>query len=107
MIVQHVLLASGIGLLMGMFIHVRVNGKLKKPRNTKKFFYPGCLEDMFWGAVAGALLVIVSDPADWWRSIFLGIIGGYSGEQIVRQFEYHKILNREVPDAQPTPKEAS
>jgi hypothetical protein len=85
----NLLVAISVGSVMGILMHAKKHRKIKKPRNTKLSFHLGVLEEMLWGAAAATLLVLISEPSDWWRAVFLGIIGGYGGESVVRQHEYN------------------
>ncbi|MEH6989514.1 DUF4257 domain-containing protein [Cytobacillus firmus] len=50
-----ILIAAGIGSVMGVLSHDKRNNTIKKPRNTKRTFYPGFLTDMAYGALGGVL----------------------------------------------------
>ncbi|WP_214482971.1 DUF4257 domain-containing protein [Bacillus sp. SM2101] len=90
----NLVIAVFTGCFMGVLMHTKKHGKVKKPKNTKLAYHPGVLEEMLWGAVAASLLVIISEPSDWWRAVFLGIIGGYGGEGVVLQFDYQKATKK-------------
>ena len=82
-----ILIAAGIGSMMGVLSHAKRNNTIKKPRNTKRTFYPGFLTDMAYGALAAVAVVIVADPNGLERVILTSILGGYAGEGTIAKLE--------------------
>jgi hypothetical protein len=81
------LLAAGIGSIMGLMTHAKRNKTIKKPRNSKRTFYPGFILDMGYGAVAALAVVIVADPNGIERLILTSILGGYAGDSVIAKLE--------------------
>ncbi len=83
----HLVLAIFIGGSMGLLGHAKKQGKIEKPRMTKRFIYLGFLEEMIIGTVAAVLVVASSDTESIFRVVFLSILAGYGGERIVQRVE--------------------
>ncbi|MDE3841064.1 hypothetical protein C0966_17525 (plasmid) [Bacillus methanolicus] len=81
------IVAIGIGAFMGLLTHGKRNKTIRKPRNTKRTFYPGFLLDMAFGAMAALAVVIVADPTGMERVILTAILGGYAGEGAIAKLE--------------------
>ncbi|MFD1778335.1 DUF4257 domain-containing protein [Fredinandcohnia salidurans] len=82
----HLVLAIFIGGSMGLLGHAKKQGKIEKPRVTKRFIYLGFLEEMLIGTIAAVLIVASSDTESIFRVIFLSILAGYGGEKIIQGF---------------------
>ena len=95
----HLVLAIFIGGSMGLLGHAKKQGKIEKPRVTKRFIYLGFLEEMLIGTIAAVLIVASSDTESIFRVIFLSILAGYGGERIIQGFAVVRECNRpnEVP----------
>ncbi|MEK3807572.1 MULTISPECIES: DUF4257 domain-containing protein [Metabacillus] len=85
---QTVLVASLIGGLMGLLGHVKKKGRMEKPRMTKRFIYLGFWEDIAMGTTASILLVLSTEPSSSFQLVVLSIIAGYSGEAVLRSFDF-------------------
>ncbi|MBD1380201.1 DUF4257 domain-containing protein [Metabacillus arenae] len=85
---QQVVIATFIGGLMGLLGHVKKKGRLEKPRITKRFIYLGFWEDVAVGMIAAMLLVLSSEPKSSMQLVILSIIAGYSGEAVLRSFDF-------------------
>ncbi len=83
----HLVLAVIIGGCMGLLGHAKKQGKIEKPRITKRFIYLGFFEEMIIGTVAAVLVVVSSEAESISRVVFLSILAGYGGEKIMQRFE--------------------
>lgn len=83
----NLVLAIFIGSSMGLLGHAKKQGKIEKPRITKRFIYLGFLEEMIIGTVAAVLIVVSSDTDSVFRVVFLSILAGYGGDRIIQTFE--------------------
>lgn len=79
-----------IGGTVGIFGHVRKFGKLVMPRRTKRFVYPGFLQEMFLGAVASLLLMLYLTPHSYVEKMVIGIVAGMSGDSVLANAEILK-----------------
>ncbi|MFC0274512.1 DUF4257 domain-containing protein [Metabacillus herbersteinensis] len=102
---QNVIVASLIGGMMGLLGHVKKKGRLEKPKMTKRYIYLGYFEDITVGIIAAILLVLSSEPKSSVQLVVLSIIAGYSGEAVLRSFDfvrqYHSIDPTKHNDNQP------
>ncbi|TDL76429.1 DUF4257 domain-containing protein [Peribacillus frigoritolerans] len=85
---QTVVVASLIGGLMGLLGHIKKKGRIEKPRMTKRFIYLGFWEDIAMGMTASILLVLSTEPSSSFQLVVLSIIAGYSGEAVLRSFDF-------------------
>ncbi|MDR4886887.1 DUF4257 domain-containing protein [Fredinandcohnia sp. QZ13] len=92
----HLLLAIFIGGSMGLLGHAKKQGKIEKPRVTKRFIYLGFLEEMIIGTVAAVLVVASSDTDSIFRVVFLSILAGYGGERIMQRVEFVRRAERQT-----------
>ncbi|GLB59247.1 DUF4257 domain-containing protein [Cytobacillus sp. NCCP-133] len=84
-----------IGGLVGVVGHIRKEGKLVKPRRTKKFIYLGVLEEMIMGALAAVFLVVSSDPDSTLKVVLLAVIAGFGGDALLTCLDFLKIRHKE------------
>ncbi|CAM3429874.1 DUF4257 domain-containing protein [Cytobacillus oceanisediminis] len=84
-----------IGGLVGVVGHIRKEGKMVKPRRTKKFIYLGVLEEVIMGALAAVFLVVSSDPDSTIRVVLLSVIAGFGGDALLTCLEFLKIRHKE------------
>ncbi|MCC3358633.1 DUF4257 domain-containing protein [Bacillus sp. REN16] len=89
----HLMLAIFIGGSMGLLGHAKKQGKIEKPRVTKRFIYLGFLEEMIIGTVAAVLVVASSDTESIFRVVFLSILAGYGGERIMQRVDLVRQVN--------------
>lgn len=73
---------------MGILGHVKKKGRLEKPRMTKRFIYLGFIEDIIVGMIAAVLLVLSANPESGVQLVILSIVAGYSGEAVLRSFDF-------------------
>lgn len=73
---------------MGILGHIKKKGRLEKPRMTKRFIYLGFFEDIFVGMIASILLVLSANPESGAQLVILSIVAGYSGEAVLRSFDF-------------------
>ncbi|MEH7226285.1 DUF4257 domain-containing protein [Bacillus sp. JJ1566] len=90
----HLVLAIFIGGSMGLLGHAKKQGKIEKPRVTKRFIYLGFLEEMIIGTVAAVLVVASSDTESIFRVVFLSILAGYGGERIMQRVDLVRQVER-------------
>ncbi|WP_077617415.1 DUF4257 domain-containing protein [Litchfieldia sinesaloumensis] len=83
----HLALAILIGGSMGLLGHAKKQGKIEKPRMTKRFIHLGFLEEVLIGMIASVLIVASSDTESIFRVVFLSILAGYGGERIMQGFD--------------------
>ncbi|WP_338777776.1 DUF4257 domain-containing protein [Metabacillus sp. FJAT-52054] len=95
-----ILIASIIGGIMGIVSHIKKRGRLEKPRMTKRFIYLGFYEDFAVGTIAAIMLVLSSEPQSSFQLVLLSIIAGYSGEAVLKSFEFS--AQQEQPEGPPT-----
>ncbi|WP_026583325.1 DUF4257 domain-containing protein [Bacillus sp. J33] len=84
-----------IGGLVGVVGHIRKEGKMVKPRKTKKFIYLGVLEEVIMGALAAVFLVVSSDPESTLKVVLLSVIAGFGGDALLTCLEFLKIRHKE------------
>ncbi|MEH7526077.1 DUF4257 domain-containing protein, partial [Bacillus sp. JJ1503] len=76
-----------IGGLVGAAGHIRKEGRIIKPRKTKKFIYLGFLEEVILGGLAAACLITFSEPDSAFKVVSLSIIAGLGGDALLRGLE--------------------
>ncbi|MCA1029472.1 DUF4257 domain-containing protein [Bacillus timonensis] len=86
----NLIVATVIGGFMGFLGHAKKQGRIEKPRFTKKFIYLGVFEEMIMGVMAALLIVVSTETESLFRVIFLSILAGYAGESVMRKFEIGK-----------------
>ncbi|WP_010283227.1 DUF4257 domain-containing protein [Bacillus timonensis] len=101
----HLVLAIFIGGSMGLLGHAKKQGKIEKPRVTKRFIYLGFLEEMIIGTVAAVLIVVSSDTDSIFRVVFLSILAGYGGDRIMQSFELVRRVECKREESQVTKQE--
>lgn len=84
-----------IGGLVGAAGHIRKEGRLIKPRKTKKFIYLGFLEEVILGGLAATCLVTFSEPDSTLKVVSLSIIAGLGGDTVLRCIEILKIREKD------------
>ncbi|RBP95364.1 uncharacterized protein DUF4257 [Cytobacillus firmus] len=84
-----------IGGLVGVVGHIRKEGKMVKPRRTKKFIYLGVLEEVIMGALAAVFLVVSSDPDSALKVVLLAVIAGFGGDALLTCLDFLKIRHKE------------
>ncbi|MBT2691080.1 DUF4257 domain-containing protein [Bacillus sp. ISL-47] len=84
-----------IGGLVGVVGHIRKEGKMVKPRRTKKFIYLGVLEEVIMGALAAVFLVVSSDPDSTLKIVLLSVIAGFGGDALLTCLDFLKIRHKE------------
>ncbi|MFT4412320.1 DUF4257 domain-containing protein [Fredinandcohnia humi] len=97
----NIMIAGCIGGCMGLLGHAKRQGKIEKPRITKRFIYPGFIEEVIIGSIAAVLIVVSSGAESLSRVVFLSILAGYGGEQIIQGIS----LVRHVPSKEVIPVE--
>jgi Protein of unknown function (DUF4257) len=83
-----------IGAFVGVAGHIKKNGKLIKPRKTKRFIYLGVFEDVIMGALAAVLVVLSANPDSIIAVTITAIIAGLGGEAILKGLEILKIREK-------------
>ncbi|AND39514.1 DUF4257 domain-containing protein [Cytobacillus firmus] len=84
-----------IGGLVGVVGHIRKEGKMVKPRRTKKFIYLGVFEEVIMGALAAVFLVVSSDPDSALKVVLLAVIAGFGGDALLTCLDFLKIRHKE------------
>lgn len=84
-----------IGGLVGVVGHIRKEGKMIKPRRTKKFIYLGVFEEVIMGALAAVFLVVSSDPDSALKVVLLAVIAGFGGDALLTCLDFLKIRHKE------------
>ncbi|KON88893.1 hypothetical protein AF332_20205 [Sporosarcina globispora] len=84
-----------IGGLIGVVGHIRKEGKMVKPRRTKKFIYLGVFEEVIMGALAAVFLVVSSDPDSTLKVVLLAVIAGFGGDALLACLDFLKIRQKE------------
>lgn len=84
-----------IGGLVGVVGHIRKEGKMVKPRRTKKFIYLGVFEEVIMGALAAVFLVVSSDPDSALKVVLLAVIAGFGGDALLTCLDSLKIRHKE------------
>ncbi|URM31624.1 DUF4257 domain-containing protein [Cytobacillus firmus] len=84
-----------IGGLVGVVGHIRKEGKMVKPRRTKKFIYLGVFEEVIMGALAAVFLVVSSDPDSALKAVLLAVIAGFGGDALLTCLDFLKIRHKE------------
>ncbi|MCM3704096.1 MULTISPECIES: DUF4257 domain-containing protein [Cytobacillus] len=84
-----------IGGLVGVVGHIRKEGKMVKPRRTKKFIYLGVFEEVIMGALAAVFLVVTSDPDSALKVVLLAVIAGFGGDALLTCLDFLKIRHKE------------
>ncbi|MBG9542027.1 hypothetical protein ABE29_04120 [Cytobacillus firmus] len=84
-----------IGGLVGVVGHIRKEGKMVKPRRTKKFIYLGVFEEVIMGAIAAVFLVVSSDPDSALKVVLLAVIAGFGGDALLTCLDFLKIRHKE------------
>ncbi|KAB2337607.1 DUF4257 domain-containing protein [Cytobacillus depressus] len=84
-----------IGGLVGVAGHIKKEGRIIKPRKTKKFIYLGFLEEVILGGLTAACLVIFSAPDSALKVIALSIIAGFGGDSLLRFLELVKTRQKD------------
>jgi hypothetical protein len=89
-LLQDILFSLGVGGTVGIIGHIRKHGKIIMPRKTKKFIYPGFLEEMLLGAIAALLAVLYLDPKTIVEKLLFSVLAGIGGDTILTKI---KLLN--------------
>lgn len=84
-----------IGGLVGVVGHIRKEGRIVKPRKTKKFIYLGVLEEVLMGALAAVFLVVSSDPDSTLKVLVLSVMAGFGGDALLACLEFLKIRHKD------------
>jgi Protein of unknown function (DUF4257) len=84
-----------IGGLVGVVGHIRKEGKMVKPRRTKRFIYLGVFEEVIMGALAAVFLVVTSDPDSALKVVLLAVIAGFGGDALLTCLDFLKIRHKE------------
>jgi Protein of unknown function (DUF4257) len=82
-----ILIGAGVGSVMAVLTHAMRHNTIKKPRNTKRTFFPGFLTDMAYGGLTAVAVVIVADPNGMEKIIVTSILGSYAGEGAIAKLE--------------------
>ncbi|WNS77264.1 DUF4257 domain-containing protein [Bacillus sp. DTU_2020_1000418_1_SI_GHA_SEK_038] len=80
-----------IGGLVGAAGHISKEGRIIKPRKTKKFIYLGYLEEVILGGLAAACLVTFYEPDSAFKVVSLSIIAGLGGDTLLKCLEFLKL----------------
>ncbi|MFS0861842.1 DUF4257 domain-containing protein [Fredinandcohnia sp. 179-A 10B2 NHS] len=92
----NLVIAVCIGGCMGLLGHAKKLGKIEKPRITKRFIHLGFIEEVIIGTIAAVLIVVSSETESISRVVFLSILAGFGGEQILQRVELvRQTSNRE------------
>ncbi|MCH1626972.1 DUF4257 domain-containing protein [Ferdinandcohnia quinoae] len=83
----NLIIAVCIGGCMGLLGHAKRQGKIEKPRITKRFIYLGFLEEVLIGTIAAVLIVVTSETESLFRVVFLSILAGYGGDTIIQSLD--------------------
>ncbi|MEW9108703.1 DUF4257 domain-containing protein [Cytobacillus gottheilii] len=90
----NMLLSFCIGAFVGVAAHIQKNGKLIKPRKTKRFIYLGFFEDVIMGSLAAVLVVLSANPESVIAVIVTAMIAGLGGEAILKGLDLLKLREK-------------
>ena len=75
------------GLIAGLVYILAKKDGLERPKIMKTKIKLGFIHDFAVGFIAGFITIFAGAPEEMGRVIFLGIIGGYSGERVLKSYE--------------------